>query len=188
MSIIRHPDLVDRDKIGLLIIDIQDRVNQATFSSERVLANAEKLIEGFKIMDRPIWLTEQYPAGLGPTNAQIRRLLPENVTPQEKSSFSCCGLNSILEPIKHENCSQFVLIGVESHVCVFQSAMDFLANGFQVFLPVDAASSRSELDWQIAMRRAEKAGIITTTTEMILFEMLQAAGTPEFKAISKLVK
>ncbi len=188
MELKRHPDLVDRKKVGLLIIDIQDRVNQAMQDPENVLNNSIKLIETFKLLNRPIWLTEQYPAGLGPTNARLISTLPEQVLRREKIRFSCTGDASLIEEIRQKDIKQLVVIGVESHVCVFQSAMDLLTQGFQVFIPADAVSSRRQLDWETGLQRARMAGIIVTTTEMVIFEMLAAAGSPEFKAISKLVK
>ncbi|MCI0514476.1 isochorismatase family protein [candidate division KSB1 bacterium] len=188
MEIKRHPALVHREKVGLLIIDIQNRVNQVVQAPSAVLQNTLKLIKGFQILQRPIWVTEQYPQGLGPTNTEILAALPPTVTPRAKIDFSCCGDALLLDELSQQHISQLVLTGVESHVCVFQSAMDLHANGFQVFLPVDAVSSRREQDWRTAMERASRVGIITTTTEAVLFEMLARAGSDEFRAISKIVK
>lgn len=188
MKLKRHPDLVDRKKAGLLIIDIQDRVNQAMQDPDNVINNSIKLVETFKLLNRPIWLTEQYPSGLGPTNARLIAALPEPVLRREKIRFSCTGDQSLVDEILQSGTRQLVVIGVESHVCVFQSAMDLLANGFQIFIPADAVSSRRKLDWETGLHRARAAGINVTTTEMVIFEMLEAAGSPEFKAISKLVK
>jgi isochorismate hydrolase len=184
----RHLDLIDRKKVGLLIIDIQDRVNQAMQDPENIINNSLKLIETFKLLNCPIWLTEQYPSGLGPTNARIVAALPEQVLRREKIRFSCTGDFSLINEIRQTGIEQLVVIGVESHVCVFQSAMDLLANGFRIFIPADAVSSRRKLDWDTGLQRARTAGIVVTTTEMVIFEMLEAAGSPEFKAISKLVK
>ncbi len=188
MELKRHPDLVDRKKAGLLIIDIQDRVNQAMQDPENIINNSLKLIETFKLLNCPIWLTEQYPSGLGPTNARIVAALPKQVLRREKIRFSCTGDLALFNEIHQTGIDQLVVIGVESHVCVFQSAMDLLANGFRIFIPADAVSSRRKLDWETGLQRARTAGIVVTTTEMVIFEMLEAAGSPEFKTISKLVK
>lgn len=184
----RNPMLVQRKQAGLLIIDIQDRVNRVMKHPGRVVANSIKLIEGFKLLERLVWVTEQYPKGLGPTNAAILDSLPENVTPREKIRFSCCGDTNLLNELKSRQVKQIILTGIESHVCVFQSAMDLLAHDFQVFVARDAVSSRRKLDWRTAMERLQQAGAIITTTEAVLFEMLEAAGSNEFKAISRLVK
>lgn len=184
----RHAELVDREKVGLLVVDIQERINQVMLQPEAVVANGVKLIRGFKILNRPIFITEQYPKGLGPTNSEILQALPEATNIISKLSFSACGAEGLLPQIEKHRLSQIVVTGIETHVCIFQTAMDLLANGYQVYLPVDALSSRKEIDRQIAIERATRAGVICTTTEMILFEMLKEAGTDEFKAISKLVK
>lgn len=184
----RNSLLVQREHAGLLIIDIQDRVVRVVQHPKRVVFNSIKLIEGFKILTRPVWLTEQYPKGLGPTNAEVLAALPPNLIPREKIRFSCCGDAELLVELRTNGVRQIIVTGVESHVCVFQSAMDLLANDFQVFVVRDAVSSRRRMDWQTAMKRLQRAGAIITTTEAVLFEMLEAAGSAEFKAISRLVK
>jgi len=184
----RNSLLVQKEQAGLLIIDIQDRVVRVVQHPKRVVFNSIKLIEGFKILARPIWLTEQYPKGLGPTNAEIMAAMPPHVTPREKIRFSCCDDTGLLNEFRTNGVQQIIVTGVESHVCVFQSAMDLLANEFQVFVVHDAVSSRRRLDWRTAMKRLQRAGAILTTTEAVLFEMLEAAGSSEFKAISRLVK
>ncbi len=105
-----------------------------------------------------------------------------------KSTFSCIGANSLFEQLRKDNISQVIVCGIESHVCVQQTVLDLLENGFQVNLPVNAVSSRYKIDYKTAVKRMEKNGAEITTVESILFELLETSGTPEFKSISALIK
>lgn len=184
---IRHETILKRETTGLLIIDIQQRINAVMKYRERLTENTIKLINGFKILEVPIFITEQYRKGLGPTLKPILDALNQpNII--EKMNFSCCAASSLMERLRQKQVKQIVICGIESHVCVLQTALDLLAEGFQVHLVYDATSSRRKMDHQIAIDRMRQAGVIITTTESVLFELLVQAGTPEFKQISQLIR
>lgn len=183
----RHDTILHRDSTGLLIIDIQERINAVMKYRERVIKNTVKLINGFNILNSPIFITEQYRKGLGPTERPILDVLkqPEII---EKLNFSCCAELPLMEQLRSKKIQQVVVCGIETHVCILQTSLDLLAEGFQVHLVCDAISSRRKLDHTTAIYRMSQAGVILTTTESVLFEILERAVTPEFKRISQLIK
>lgn len=183
----KHSKLLQKENTALLIIDIQERILPVIFENERVVQNTLKLIKGFQILNLPIYYTEQYPKGLGPTENRIKEVLM-NSNYYEKLSFSCYGAGNLFEEMKNKEIKNVVVCGIESHVCVMQTVLDLLANDFSVYAAADAVSSRREFDYKIALNRMEKHGAEITLTESILFEMLEVCGTEEFKTISKLVK
>lgn len=129
--------------------------------------------------------TEQYPAGLGPTVPQLAADL--TILPG-KLSFSCAGGDGFAEALESQTGIQVLLAGIETHVCVLQTALDLTAAGFQVFLAVDATGSRGEFDYATAVRRMESVGVTLTTTETVLFEWCRFAGSERFKEVSRLVR
>lgn len=183
----RHPNLLLKTTTGLLIIDIQEKVLKVMKHPEQVLTNTIKLIQGFKVLRLPIFYTEQYPKGLGETVQQIKDEL-SGYKAFQKLSFSCYGAEDLFIQLKKENLFQVVVAGIESHVCVQQTVMDLLANNFQVNLAADAVSSRKEIDYNIGLERMRQIGTQVTTTESVLFELLNVCGTDEFRQISKIVK
>lgn len=183
----RHSRILQREKSALIVIDIQEKLLPVIYESERVVDNTVKLINGFKILNSPIYFTEQYPKGLGFTDSRIRSALEER-TAIHKMSFSCFGAGNLFEELKSKNVKQIVVCGIESHVCVMQTALDLIANDFFVHVAADAVSSRRIFDYEIALERMRSNGAEISLTESILFEMLNVCGTDEFKAISKLVK
>jgi nicotinamidase-related amidase len=176
-----------RDKTALLIIDIQEKILAVVNNQKQVTASAIKLIKGFKILNVPIFYTEQYPKGLGSTAAVIAKEL-EGLSPIQKMSFSCFGAGNLLTRLKDNNVTQVVVAGIESHVCIQQTVLDLLANQFQVNVAADAVSSRNQIDYDIALQRMRAHGAEVTTSEAILFELLEVADTDEFKEISKIIK
>lgn len=183
----RQPSILKKEKTALLIIDIQERILPVISNHDRLIEYTLKLIKGFKEMKLPIYITEQYPKGLGPTDRRILDELDSSEAVQ-KMTFSCSGAEDLFNELKEKKIEQVVVAGVESHVCVQQTVLDLLANNFQVDVAADAVSSRKELDYNIALERMRSNGAEVTTTESILFELLEVCGTPEFKAISKIVK
>ena len=174
-------------KTALLIIDIQERILPVIRNYQLVVENTLKLIKGFKVLGLPIYYTEQYPKGLGPTHVAIVEELGE-LKPFDKMSFSCSGAGDLFTEFKKKNLTQVVVCGIESHVCVQQTVLDLIENGFQVNLAADAVSSRKEIDYVTALERMRYHGTEVTTTESILFELLNVCGTPQFKEVSKIVK
>ena len=183
----RHPNIVLRENTALLVIDIQEKILYAMHEGERVVQNTLKLINGFKILKAPIYFTEQYPKGLGTTESRIREALADQEAIQ-KMTFSCYGAENLFDELEKKNIQKVVVCGIESHVCVLQTALDLAANEFQVFVAADAVSSRRKFDYEIALKRMERNKVEITLTESVLFEMLNVCGTDEFKAVSKLVK
>ncbi|MFM8377743.1 MAG: isochorismatase family protein [Planctomycetia bacterium] len=171
----------------LAVVDIQERLIAAVPAADRVIARAMRLASAAKLLGVRAAVTEQYPQGLGPTPASLAALLPPA---HAKTAFSCCGcpafaalVDSPAHPIH-----AVVLCGLETHVCIAQTAIDLLAHGLRVSIAVDAVASRHAIDHEIGLRRLEAAGAVLTTTEAILFEWLRDAAHPHFKAVQKLVR
>ena len=183
----RFSKLLKPESTALLIIDIQERILPVISNHERVVEYTLKLIKGFRALGLPIYYTEQYPKGLGPTARLIMDELGD-LKPFDKMSFSCSGAGELFNEFKRKNLSQIVVCGVESHVCVQQTVLDLIENGLQVNLAADAVSSRKEIDYLTALDRMRHHGVEVTTTEAILFELLNVCGTPQFKEVSKIVK
>jgi nicotinamidase-related amidase len=186
-SAARFSKLLKRELTALLIIDIQERILPVIRNHEEVVNNTVKLVKGFRILGIPVFYTEQYPKGLGHTASLIKEELKETEAFQ-KLTFSCSGAGDLFLNLKEKEIKQIVVTGVESHVCVQQTVLDLLANGFQVNLCADAVSSRKETDYNIALNRMRYHGAEVTTTESVLFELLNACGTDEFRQISGIVK
>jgi isochorismate hydrolase len=183
----RNPIILKKETTALLVIDLQERILPVIRNYEIVLENTIKLIKGFKVLQLPIYYTEQYPKGLGPTSQKILSEL-EGYSAIQKMSFSCSGAENLFDELHKKKLSQIVVCGVESHVCVQQTVLDLIVNDFQVDIAADAVSSRNEIDYNIALERMRTLGAEVTTTESILFELLEVCGTPEFKEISEIVK
>ena len=183
----QHNTILQKETTGLLIIDIQERINAVMKYGETVVENTVKLIKGFKVLNLPVLITEQYRRGLGATESPILEKLGETEI-IEKLTFSCCGAPQLMTQLQDKNVKQVVICGIETHVCVQQTALDLLANGFQVHLVRDAISSRKKIDHKTAIERMQNDGVIVTTAETVLFELLVESMTPEFKDIYKIVK
>ncbi len=171
----------------LIIIDVQEKLWRVIYEKEKLLDNLQRLIKGVQVLGIPIVMTEQYPQGLGKTLPEITALLP-GLRPVEKLSFSCCGDTNFLNELKKLNRNQALIAGIESHVCVYQTAVDLLASGYLVEAVTDCISSRTQENLELGIHRMEAAGAKPTSVEMILFELLKAAGSEQFRAISKIVK
>jgi len=170
---------------GLLVVDLQDKLVRAIPDHERLIANVVALIQGARALHLPVWATEQYPRGLGPTTASVADLIPDRPA---KTTFHCCAVPQVLEQLHGRNIRHVTLAGIEAHVCVAQTALELLDVGFQVQIPADAVGARHKIDWEFALRRLEHAGAVVSTTEAVLFEWTETADRPEFKAISELIK
>ena len=179
--------ILTKENTALLIIDVQAKIFPVMFESEKLLENTLKLIKGIKVLEIPIYYTEQYPKGLGETIQQIKDELTD-INPIEKMTFSCYGAYNLFDRLKQDGITKVIICGIEAHVCVLQTGLDLLANGFSVYLPADAVSSRKKFDYKTAIQRMRQHGIEITLTESVLFELLQVCGTDQFKQISKIVK
>jgi len=176
-----------RDDAALLVVDIQERLAAVMKYREPVTANVLHLIEAAKLMGLPVIVTEQYPKGLGHTTEEVRVALP-SYNPVEKTSFSCCGEPKFLEAIKAAGRKKFIVVGMETHVCVLQTTLDLLKSGYGIHLAADAVCSRFKQNHLLGIEYLRDAGAVITSTETVLFQLLQQAGTEEFKTISKRIK
>jgi nicotinamidase-related amidase len=174
----------------LLIIDVQEKLMPVIDGHAEVARNIERLVRGFKVLDVPPLLTEQYIKGIGPTIAPIRRAFEETFgyEPIEKNCFSGYGCAEFVTELRLLQKKQAVVAGVETHVCVYQTVVDLLANGYEVTIVADAVGSRAASNKDVAIRRMTAEGAKLSSTEMVLFEMLVSAGTDEFREIARLIK
>lgn len=185
----RSPLLMNRDDTALVVIDIQEKLLPLIDQHETILGNVRKLLAAAELLNVAVGCTEQYPKGLGPTVSPIADAIKQLDDSQiaEKIMFSCRECESLFQSLSNRGIHKLLLCGIESHVCVAQTALDMLASGFDVFLCVDAIGARNSVDHRIAIRRLESAGCTLTTTEAAMFEWCVKAGSDSFKAISKLV-
>jgi nicotinamidase-related amidase len=183
--------LLARDKSQLLIIDLQDKLLAAVSGKDRVLDRCVRLVQAAKALSVPITVSQQYPAGLGPTADALRDALGNAGPILDKVEFSCLrneALRERLHDIRRRGRPQVVIGGIEAHVCVTQTAIDLEEQGFEAFVVADAVASRSKTSRKLALTRLLKAGADVVDSEMVVFEWLERAGTPEFKALQGLVK
>jgi nicotinamidase-related amidase len=187
---VRSSELLSRHDSRLLIVDMQEKLLPAIRRGKQVIANCVKLIRAAQLLGLPVFATEQYPRGLGATVAELAELLGER---PEKLRFSCSEslqwgtASESTDPAVRDR-TKVVLAGIEAHVCVLQTVLDLMADGYRVYVAVDAVGSRRRLDQRIALQRMADSGAVLTTTESVLFEWCEEAGSDEFKEISRLVK
>ncbi|WP_419765923.1 MAG: hydrolase [Arcobacter sp.] len=168
-------------------VDIQERLFPHIAEKEELEKNLITLIQGLKLLEVPIFVNEQYKKGIGETIPSLRELT-DDYPHFEKTTFSCCGNNDGLSAIKATGKKVVILAGIETHVCVLQTALDLLEEGFQPVLVTDCVNSRKAKDKETAIQRLIQAGVIPTTYESLLFELTVNAKNPVFKGISSLVK
>lgn len=181
----RSPDLMTPQDTVLLVVDVQEKLMPMIAGAARILWNLRRLLDGADTTGVKALATEQYPQGLGPTVSELAGRLGSIPS---KSAFSCCGCEPFMTSLAEASASKVLVSGIEAHVCVQQTVLDLLANGYRVFVPVDAVGSRYKIDYETGLRRMESAGATLTTTESALFEWCQVSGTPTFKKISALVR
>lgn len=180
-------DLISRDASVLVIVDVQERLLPAIHEGAAALARMLLLLQTAALLKVPVIVTEQYPKGLGPTVAAVRAAVPA-FTPVEKLEFSCAPVPRFAQMLRALNRPQVIVAGIETHVCVGQTALDLAAAGSRVFVPADATGSRRALDRDAALDRMRDGGVTVTTAEAVAFEWLRCAGTEEFKAVSGFLK
>lgn len=181
---------LDRQQTALVLIDVQEKLLPHIDGHERLAANLAILVRGCHALGLPIVVTEQYVKGLGPTVAPLRQAFDEcGVDPPiEKSCFSAGGCESFRQTLNGLGRGRVLLAGIETHVCVYQTAMDLLETGFDVTIVADAVSSRTARNREVALQRMTSAGVTIGSVEMCLFELCTVSGTDEFRTISKLVR
>ena len=173
------------DDSALLVIDAQEKLLPVIESGPRRLWNIDRLVEGAKLLNVFTAATEHYPKGIGPTVAGLREAIEIKA---EKRQFSCRECEGLIEQLKQRGTYKLLVCGFETHVCVLQSVIDLLGEGFRVFIAADAVGSRFTLDHEIALRRMDSCGATLTTTEAALFEWCETSSAAQFKEISRLVK
>ena len=181
--------LINKTDSTLLIIDVQERLTPCMNEPRRIIDGCSRLLKGAGILNIPTIITEQYPKGLGPSFFDIRDAAPQSAVYFEKTSLSAVQEEGFLKHLAAFKKKQVIMAGIEEHICVLQTAVELKEAGFDVFVVTDASGSRSPENEQIAVERLKQEGIFLTSVEMVLFEWLRKAGSPEFKDIqNKLIK
>lgn len=174
---------------GLLVVDVQERFAPVIHEWSSLLDRVGRLIRFFRLLKAPVGVTEQYPKGLGATVPEVREALAgEAAWTLPKTRFSAAGNPELLAPLRGAKRRQWVVCGIEAHVCVQQTVLDLLDEGWAVFVPADAVSSRRAADRDAALARMARAGAVVSTSESLVFEILRDAAHPLFKQASALVK
>lgn len=173
---------------ALAVIDIQEKLLPPIYEKERLVRNSQLLARLANILQLPVIVSTQYEKGLGQTVAEIRSLLPD-VKPVDKLEFGCFGNGEYCSQVgKLANRNTLLLCGMESHICVMQTALGALNQGLNVHVAADAVSSRTELNWKLGLNRMRAAGAVLSSTEMMIYELLGKSGTPAFKEMLKHLK
>ena len=175
------------DNTVLLVVDVQGKLAHLMHDKEILFNNIRKAIKGAQVLDIPIILTEQYPAGLGPTIAEVAGLLADP-NAIRKTSFSCCGEDRFMQVLNVLHPENVVVVGIETHVCVYQTVRDLLKAQFAVQIIAEAVSSRTKHNKRIGLKKIIKAGAEITSVETVLFELLSEAGGEKFKKILEIVR
>jgi len=179
-----HGNLITRDDTVLVVIDVQERLMPVMPSKDQVIENMVRLLKFSRIIGLPVILTEQQK--LGDTLPEVHEARPD-LQPIRKLDFDCFGCQAFLEEVRRVDRSTLILTGVETHICVAQTALHAVPD-YTVHVVSDATSSRTEENWKVGLERMRQAGVVITSTEMVIYELLQRAGTDEFRATLPLVK
>ena len=188
MAEIKDKYWLDKERAVLVVIDVQEKLVPAmdVRICGQLVGHINMLVEGFKAMDLPVIATEQYPRGLGHTIGELAGATEQSCV--EKVAFSCAGEPDFIAALEKTGARQVVLVGMEAHVCVYQTMIDLLDRGYTVHLVRDAICSRFKSDYETAISMAPEMGAVLTTTEMALFQLVGVAGGDDFKLVSKLAR
>lgn len=170
-----------------MVIDIQERLLPVMHGRDRLINTSIMLLKGIQALNIPLLVTQQYTKGLGETAPEIKNLIP-GFSHIEKRDFSCCDEPALMSRLSQLNVKNIIICGIESHVCVLQTAVDLKAAGYHPVVVMDAVSSRNPESMELATERFRQEGIMMTSAESILFELTRSSAAPEFKTISSLVK
>ena len=180
--------MLNAEQCALVVVDIQEKLLPPIHEKERLVRNSQLLIRAAKILSLPVIVTTQYSRGLGQTVPEIASLLPD-VTPLDKLEFGCFRNGQFCSSVAGLNRRNTLLLcGMETHICVLQTAMGALAQGHCVHVAADAVGSRSELNWKLGLDRMRDAGAVISSTEMMIYELLGKSGTPAFKEMLQFIK
>jgi nicotinamidase-related amidase len=177
------------EQSALVVIDIQEKLLPPIFQKEQLVRNSQLLIRAAGILKMPVLMTTQYAKGLGQTVPEIATMLPEGEA-IDKQLFSCFGSDAFCSLLKRlpGQRNTLLLCGMESHICVAQTALAGLREGYLVHLASDAVSSRTEWNWKIGLNRMGAAGAVVSSTEMMIYELMRSSGSPEFKKLLPYLK
>ena len=179
--------MITTEDTALVLVDVQGKLAQVMNNRESLFENLKRLVQGVQILGVPVLWAEQNPDGLGPTLPEIAELLP-NQKPVSKLSFSCCGNKQFMKDLKASGRKNMLVVGIETHVCVYQTVADLIDLQYDVQVVADAVASRTPENKQIGLEKCKAAGAGLTSTETVLFELLKIAGGERFKQIIQLVK
>ena len=179
--------MLDRQQTVLVVVDVQGKLAQLMHEKQTLFANLKSIIQGIRALDIPVLWAEQNPRGLGPTVAEIAAEL-EGMEPIAKMSFSCWQDETFATALAAAGRNQVLIAGIEAHICVYQTAQDLTAAGYEVQIVADAVSSRKPESKALALQKLRDAGVSITSVEMTLFELLKVAEGEKFKTILEIVK
>jgi len=183
-----HPKILDYKKAVLIVVDFQEAFRSPINDFAQIASRVSIAARGFQILNLPIIITEQYPKGLGRTAEEVLFSLPPDVEIIEKTAFSACGASAFMEKLRATGATQIVLCGLETHVCINQTAHDLLNDNFEVHLLSDCVSSRFTPDKETALRKMQASGVVPSSVEMALFELMTDSKHEQFKEIQELIK
>ena len=184
----RHPHILRREQALLVAVDMQAPFLSVMHERERLTANVRLLIQAAGILGVPVLTTLQYAERMGGLVPELAALLPASASSIDKLCFSCAGSDAFQAALAAANKSQILLCGVETHICISQTALDLTHQGYQVHVAADAVSSRSLEKHKLGMERMRDSAVLPCAAEAAVYELLREAGTPEFKAILPLIK
>ncbi|KEF36750.1 nicotinamidase-like amidase [Schinkia azotoformans MEV2011] len=179
--------MLNKENTVFVLVDVQGKLAKMVQDSEQMIANLKNLIQGLRILDVPIVWLEQYPEGLGPTNEELTVHLA-GMEPISKITFSACKNPEFMEAIEKTGRKQILIAGIETHICVYQTATGLKDLGYEVEVVADAVSSRTTLNKEIGLEKMKSAGIRWTSVEMALYELMETAEGEQFKQVLKLLK
>ena len=184
----RHENVLDPERAIVVVVDLQEAFREPIFEFEKIVARAAIVVQAARLLNLPLLVTEQYPQKLGATVPEIKSVLPAGMAIVDKTAFSCCGASVFMEQLERLRRKQVMLCGIETHVCMSQTAHDLLARGYQVHVLEDCTSSRTPQNREIGLAKMRRSGALPSSSEMALFELMVDARHEHFRAISKLVK
>lgn len=176
--------LMRRDTLCFILVDVQEKLIGAIHHHQQVLTNCNWLMQLADALSIPLLISEQYPQGLGETTQPLAKFKKHHKV-ADKTTFSCAADNNCLTTLADFKRKQVVLMGIEAHVCVLQTAIELKEKNYQVYIAVDAIGSRYKMDYKVALKRYQQNGIELVTSEMVFFECLRDAKDPQFKDLSK---
>lgn len=183
-----HPNLLQQRNAALVIVDIQEGFRPMLSDFGKLAKDTATMLRGCRILDVPVFVTEQYPKGLGHTATEISALFDDGISVFEKTAFSSCGAESFVAALDEKGIKQVMICGLETHICVSQTTHDLLDRGFQVHVLSDCLSSRFEHNRQTGLMKMQQSGAIVSTIEMALFELMRDSKHEKFKEIQSLIK